>query len=897
MDRHQPRLQGNIIVVGDNRSDLGVLAEILTKNGYTARFHIDGPSALTEAAAKPPALMLLDVNLAQMDGYTVCRQLKADERTANIPVIFMSAWDGVFNGANCFAAGGVDYIIKPFQPEEILAKIETHLNLRAMRQRLEVQNSLLQLVENLPVMVDAVDQNNNIIVWNRECERVTGYSAAEIIGNPAAFELLYPDQAYREQMFERFARLGGEFRNQEWQLVSKDGVVKTIAWSNVAKRFPIPGWKSWAVGVDVTKRKQAEEALRESEGRLRRAELLARMGHYTFDADLSNFVISDGLKEIWGFERGAKPDVSQFLARLHPDDQWALAELEKAAAEMKGFDLEYRIVHPDGSEVMVHSAAEIFLNEPGRPPRFFGTMVDITERKQAEEALRESDERFRSVFEQAAVGICYSDLDGKFIRVNKRFCEITGYNAEELLQMTYREITHPDDLAISPDQGRKLLAGEIEAYSFHKRYIRKDGAIIWVNLTVSLMYEASGDPKYEIGVIEDITERKQAEEVQAKLEEQLRQAQKLESIGLLAGGIAHDFNNLLVPIIGYAELGQVGLSPDSKLYTDLGKIKAAAERAASLTRQLLAFSRRQVLEIQVFDLNMIITEFQEMLRRLITEDIEVQVFLAATPCLIQADRTQIEQILLNLSINARDAMTNGGQLVIETDNVYLDEAYAQTHSETQPGHYVMLSLSDTGHGMDAETQKHIFEPFFTTKEQGKGTGLGLAMVFGIVKQHQGNIWVYSEPGKGTIFKIYLPQPDETVQPDATGIIESTAIYGTETVLVVEDEPMVRKLARETLEAYRYTVIEAESPNKGLQIASTYEGHIHLLLTDVIMPGMNGRELYEKSAVVRPDLKVLYMSGYTDNVIVHHGVLDEGVNFLQKPFTVLSLTQKVRRVLD
>jgi len=301
--------------------------------------------------------------------------------------------------------------------------------------------------------------------------------------------------------------------------------------------------------------------------------------------------------------------------------------------------------------------------------------------------------------------------------------------------------------------------------------------------------------------------------------------------------------------------------------------------------------------VQVFNLNEIITEFQEMLRRLITEDIELHISLTSAPCLLQADRTQIEQLLLNLSVNARDAMPNGGKLIIETGNVYLDETYARTHSGVQPGNYVMLSLSDSGHGMDAETQEHMFEPFFTTKEQGKGTGLGLATVFGIVRQHQGNIWVYTEPGKGTTFKIYLPQPDEMAQPLATDITKSTSLYGTETVMVVEDESMVRKLACETLEAYGYNVIEVESPDNGLHIASTYEGAIQLLLTDVIMPGMNGRELYEKLAVVQPDLKVLYMSGYTDNVIVHHGVLDEGVNFLQKPFTVRGLSQRVRRVLD
>jgi signal transduction histidine kinase/CheY-like chemotaxis protein len=402
---------------------------------------------------------------------------------------------------------------------------------------------------------------------------------------------------------------------------------------------------------------------------------------------------------------------------------------------------------------------------------------------------------------------------------------------------------------------------------------------------------------YAIRLEETLADRIQAEEDRKNMQAQLLQAQKVESLGRLAGGIAHDLNNILVPIIGYVELGMGQLSPDDKLYHDLQQVREAAGRAAGLTRQILAYSRKQVLEMKPTDVNELVVGFTGMLRRLIGEDIELQVFLAPSPHLIMADKGQLEQTLMNLAVNARDAMPEGGHLTIETDNVFLDEEYAQKHIEVQPGPYVMIAVSDTGHGMSAETKQHIFEPFFSTKEQGEGTGLGLATVFGVVKQHQGNIQVYSEPGSGSTFKIYLPQITQPGQfGEPTSITEPVSLYGKETVLVVEDEDMVCNLVCETLEAYGYNVLKARNPDEGLQRAADYPNPIHLLLTDVILPHINGQQLYQRVMRVRPGIRVLYMSGYTDNVIVHHGVLDKRVNFLQKPFTIRHLLQKVRMAL-
>ena len=382
-----------------------------------------------------------------------------------------------------------------------------------------------------------------------------------------------------------------------------------------------------------------------------------------------------------------------------------------------------------------------------------------------------------------------------------------------------------------------------------------------------------------------------------RLEEQFRQAQKMEAIGQLAGGIAHDFNNLLTVINGYSELMLQTLSADDPQRNSLEQIKTAGKRAALLTQQILAFSRRQVLEPRVLDLNEAVATMDKLLRRMIGEDIAL--VSSPDPALwrVKADPGQIEQIIMNLAVNARDAMSQGGKLTIETANVELDEAYARRHASVQPGPYVMLAVSDTGIGMDAKTQARIFEPFFTTKEPGKGTGLGLSTVYGIVKQSGGNIWIYSEPGKGATFKIYLPRVDEEVEVTAPVPVRPETLRGSETILLVEDDEMVRALAGAILQYNDYTVLETRNGQEALRICQEHPGPIHLLITDVVMPGMSGRELADRLAPLRPSMKILYMSGYTDNAIVRHGVLDIGTAFLQKPFTPVALAQKVRKVLD
>ena len=395
----------------------------------------------------------------------------------------------------------------------------------------------------------------------------------------------------------------------------------------------------------------------------------------------------------------------------------------------------------------------------------------------------------------------------------------------------------------------------------------------------------------------DITERKRAEEEAKALQEQLRQSQKMEAIGSLAGGIAHDFNNLLTVIKGYSQLSLMELKEGDPLKPNIEEVQKAADRAAGLTRQLLAFSRRQVMEMRVLDPNTLLRDLDKMLRRIIGEDIELVTQLADDLGTIKADPGQVEQVIMNLAVNARDAMTKGGKLTIETANVELDKTYARNHVAVEPGPYVMLSVSDTGVGMTPEVRDRVFEPFFTTKEKGKGTGLGLSTVYGIVKQSGGNIWVYSEPGKGTAFKIYLSRVDEPLEEVGEKVVQKELTGRGETILVVEDEEEVRKLAVQILRRQGYTVLEASQGNEASHICEQHKGPIHLMVMDVVMPGMNGRELAKSLEPHHPEMKVLYMSGYTDDAIVHHGVLEKGLSFLQKPFTIDGLLRKVREVLD
>jgi two-component system cell cycle sensor histidine kinase/response regulator CckA len=507
----------------------------------------------------------------------------------------------------------------------------------------------------------------------------------------------------------------------------------------------------------------------------------------------------------------------------------------------------------------------------------------------AQEGLRRSEVNFRSLVTNAPYGICRCDSSGQLLDANPALRAMLGYSsAKELLGK------HLGTLYAESQQWFELADHLRSAKPFNGLIVewkRTDGTNVLVRVSGRSVSNGDTDKTFEL-FAEDVTERR-------ALEQQLRQSQKMEAVGRLAGGIAHDFNNLLMVIYGYSEFLLDRLGPEPALRAPAQEIASAAGRATSLTRQLLAFSRKQMLAPKILDLNGVVTENLKMLTRVIGEYIDLVMVPAPGLGTVRADAGQIEQVIMNLAVNARDAMPSGGKLTIETSNVTLDEEHARFHPPLTPGNYVLLAISDTGAGMDSETQSRIFEPFFTTKGT-KGTGLGLSTVYGIVKQSGGYIWVYSEQGKGTTFKIYLPRVADAVETPVKISVPSESVAvepGTETILLVEDEANLRYLARQFLEKQGYRVIDAADGAVAMQIAVAHEGVIHLLLTDVIMPGMNGRELAQRISEIRPNVKVLYMSGYTENVIGRNGTLDAGVRLLQKPFTLRDLKSKVREVLD
>ena len=520
------------------------------------------------------------------------------------------------------------------------------------------------------------------------------------------------------------------------------------------------------------------------------------------------------------------------------------------------------------------------------------TFKDLSRSDDLRVAAQELAMRFRDLVQDLKAIVWEMDVPSfRITFVSQQAARILGYPVENWLSSAdfWKNHIYPDDRERVIGQWQKAIT-KSEDYDIEYRALAAENRIIWLRDIIRVVRDPTGKVHQLRGVIVDITEKKQ-------LEEEFRQAQKMEAIGRLAGGVAHDFNNLLTIITGYAQLLLESLTPADPHRDYVEQIQNAGERAAALTRRLLAFSRRQALVLEVLDLNSVVANTEKMLRRLIGEDIELFTIRPAGVNAVKGDASQIEQVIINLAVNARDAMPHGGKLIIETANVELDQAYAQNHAVVNPGPYVLLAVSDTGTGMDAVTMGHIFEPFFTTKEKGKGTGLGLATVYGIVKQSEGYIWVYSERGQGTSFKVYLPRAEEIKGKMEVVEVQSAPPQGSETVLLVEDEDGVRSLVRGILEAGGYKVLEANRPLKAWATCQQFEGPIHLLLTDVVMPQMNGPDLAEKLKSLRPDTKVLYMSGYTDGAILYHGVLEPGTPFLQKPFTPDVLARKVREVLD
>src|ERR1041384_3837568 len=900
-----------------------------------------------------------------------------------------------------------------FIPVAALISVFTAESRRARKGLAETSETLKSLIDSSPLAIIAVDNRGNIKTWNRSAERIFGWSAGEVIGRPNP---IIPDDKREEyRLIRQQAASDSRFLVREVSRQKKDGSSINISLSTAALR----DGKGTVTGImaiiaDITEQKLAAEALQEREQRLRAIFEQAAVGIVQATVDGKPLMVNEKFCELVGYTEDELLQMTLTDITSPEDVEVSFQSVDRVLrGETQASLIEKSFMRKDGSRVTANVSVSAVRDSSGTPLCCIGIVEDTTERKRAELALRESEERFRMMYDHAAVGIARVSLDGKWLTVNQRLCAILGYTQEELLVRNFYEMTHEEDVDKSFARRQMLLAGERESYTQDKRYIRKDSSLVWVRGTVSLVRDSSGNPEYFLSVIEDISERKQAEQALVRLataveqaaenilitdtngiiqyvnpaferttgyasgevigqsprmlksgkqdeafyyelwetireghvwtghltnrkkdgslyeeeatispvrdaygsvvnfvavkrdvskevglEKQLMQAQKMEAIGTLAGGIAHDFNNLLTVIIGYSQFALARLAKDAPLYSEIKEIEVAGMRAAALTSQLLAFSRRQVTQPIILDLNVVVTDLKKMLQRLIGENLELTAVLDLELGSGKADPGQLQQVIMNLVVNARDAMPDGGKLTIETRNIEFTSDYASRHIEVIPGAYVMIAISDTGCGMDEETRSHIFEPFFTTKEFGKGTGLGLSTVYGIVKQSGGFIWVYSEPARGTNFKIYLPRMRENAPDDSVDLQRATLRGGSETLLLVEDETSVRDLAARALREYGYTVLESSNGGMALQMLDDgARDEIQLLVTDVVMPVMGGCELAEHLAVSRPDLPVLYLSGYTDKAIVHHGVLNEGTLFLQKPFTAEALVQKVRDVLD
>ncbi len=797
-----------------------------------------------------------------------------------------------------FAAGST--LVYRNNHKKAKAEAESHLwrEKRALEDKVrESEERYRTIVETTHDIIWTLNTQGTFTFINSSGEQISGYKTGELLGT-SFIPLIHPEDLPMMQELFREALSG---RPQTYQIRCRNKEGRSIVLS--ASSVPLYEGEhivgTVSVGRDITERQKAELALSETQQKYQA--LVNSIDGIVWEAESDSYrytFVSKPAERILGYPLHrwlAEP--AFWFEHLHPDDR---AEVKAHRDRNRGREhiLEYRMLTADGRTVWFRDAARITV-EDGRPGKMRGIMVDVSERRRAEEVLSESEERFRKIFEEGPFGMAVVDLDYRFVKANAMLCRMLDYTESEIIGLTFMNITHPDELGTDVAQVQKLQQGEISTYKREKRYLKKEGEVLWGSLTLSVVRDEKGEPRYFLSMIEDISERKRSEEVLARTEAQLRQSQKIEAVGKLAGGVAHDFNNLLTVINGYSEIALLGMDEADPLHASLTEIKKAGGRAAALTSQLLAFARKQMLQPRVLDLNAVVTEMNRMLRRVIGEDIELITRLDPNLGYFKGDPGQIEQVILNLAVNARDAMPAGGKMIITTQNVVFDCAQACPQEGMPAGSYVRLEVIDAGCGMDAETLSHLFEPFFTTKMTGTGTGLGLSTVYGIISQSSGYISVSSEPGKGSTFHVYMPRIEAKADsPDRREYSSAgQASSCRETILLVEDEEVVRALTLKLLKSKGYEVLPAADGAEALSICERLTGAIHLLLTDLVLPKINGRELAEKLTALRPSMKVIYMSGYTEDKVVRQGLSARSTPFLQKPFTAHALAQLVRQVLD
>ncbi|HLG15500.1 MAG TPA: PAS domain S-box protein [Blastocatellia bacterium] len=897
-----------VLLVEGNENDFVVTRDLLSSidgGGFDLEWARSYEAGLKAMTGPHHDICLVGFRLGNRDGVELLRE--ARRAGCQAPIILLTE-DGVADGAvgiESIRGGAADYLIKSHLSAELLERsiryaIERKRSEEALRESEERYRTFIkQSAEGVycfeierPIPTASPEEERIETFWrygylaecNEAMARMYGFSRPEDIIGVRPGELSDPADPKNSELARAFARSGYRLENAESHETDKDGAQKYFLNNLVGIVEDGRLVRVWGTQRDITEHKRIEEDLRLM---LQWREAIfegSRDAIFISDAESHLILVNTAACEMTGFSKdelhdariedlllGA--DIPAFRARhgralAGEDTVWEAKLVKKSGRYVDAEFSMRRIVISDA--VYVHSVAR-----------------DITERKHAEAALRESEGQFRLLFERNPQPMWVFDQETLFfLAVNDAAVDHYGYSREEFLEMTIADIRPSEDI---PALIEAVLGGR-QALSAGRswRHQKKDGTLIDVEIAAHGLTFAGRPARLVLAT--DVSARR-------RLEEQFRQAQKMEAVGRLAGGVAHDFNNLLTAINGYADLLMMSLGEGDSQRSTLEEIRKAGDRAAALTNQLLLFSRRHVLQPKVIDLNTVITNSSKMLGRLIGEDVELLTRPHAEPRFVKADPMQLEQVLLNLVVNARDAMPDGGTLLLEIADAYLDEDYAQRHVAVGPGPYVMLAVSDTGCGIPEEARPHIFEPFYTTKGEGKGTGLGLSTVYGIVEHSGGHIGVYSEVGRGTTFKVYLPEAKSDDDGGATPSVLAEAPRGSETILLVEDEEMVRQLAREILELNGYNVLEAAGAEQALQHCSQHRDPIHLMVTDVVMPVMCGRELAARISGSHPETKVLYMSGYTDDAIVHHGILDGTTAFMQKPFTPFGFASRVREVLD
>jgi two-component system cell cycle sensor histidine kinase/response regulator CckA len=823
-----------ILVVEDSPTQAGRARLLLEDQGYRVELASNGREGLEKAQSLIPDLIISDVLMPEMDGFALCQAIKSAPGTKRIPFVLLTGQRTPMDIIRGLERGADNFITKPFEDSYLLDRVQRIFENLAHREK-----------------------------GGPEMEVSVRFGGREVVVN-----------ADKQQMIELLFSTSEELSESNKQLEAARVQLEEQA-------------RSLERTVEERTRElgQAEEKYRTLVEQMP-AVVYAATHELVGDA----FYISPQIEALLGYtpaEWTAGPGL--WAERTHPEDRENIDALfGRLRANHVPVSAEYRLFARDGRQVWVRDEARVVRVSEGSPLFVQGVLLDITDRKRFEEALQESETSFRLLFASNPHPMWVFDRQTlRFLEVNDAALAHYGYSHEEFLAMRLTDIHPSEDMGVLTESLHQPVEADSDRRLRPWRHRLKDGRVIQVEVAT---HAFEGRPDVLV-VAHDVTERQ-------FLQAQLLQSQKMEAIGQLAAGVAHDFNNLLGVITGYGELLLKDVAPGQAGRSRVEQILKAADRAAALTRQLLAFGRKQILQPEVLDLNAVLSDVENMLRRLIGEQIEVFTSFADDLGHVRADAGQMEQVILNLAVNARDAMPGGGKIIIETANVELDETYTRTHADARPGPHVMLGISDTGTGIDPSILGQIFEPFFTTTEEGKGTGLGLSTVYGIVKQSGGHIGVYTEPGRGTTFKVYLPRidamggrPERVTQPTPSDW------SGTETILIVEDEESLRQMMREVLTSSGYSVIEATGAEEALVSLGSHPGPVHLLLTDVIMPRMNGKQLAATIHERFPATRVLYISGYTSEAIGHHEILEAPAHFLQKPFTVEALLQGVRDALD